>query len=533
MGDRYGRISGGKVILSLLLGASLSTLAAEKPNILVVTIDDMNCDSVGAFGCKVKGTTPNLDAFAADGIRFKHAHVHASSCIPSRNTVMTGRYMFNSGVEGFYAVPKEQVTYKTTPELLRDRGYFTMIRGKSSHSMPYYPYPAWDINFDLELKEKSENSRKVETFYSYTKKGIEAAKKAGKPFYYAIDIHDPHTALYSFAFKKGELSTKLNKQDIDNPPSRIYTPDEITMPSYLPDTPLSRKEMAAYYSSVRRADDSFGKIIQALKDTGSYDNTVVLFFSDHGMPFPFAKTAMYYHSTHTPLMARWPGVSQSGAVDDEHVIGTIDIQPTLMEIIGEEKPKGIDGNSFASILQGKKQEGREFVYTTYEENVGGNRQPARAVISKSHTYICNIWSDGVRKFATATKGMATTSEMFRLAKAGDKQMVARAELFEHSTPEQFFDVQKDPDGMNNLMESKEHAALIEKHKAAMIRYMETYRDPMLEVYQKRNDKAFVEAYLSKLDKASQMRRQDASFSRSGKAKAAKKKRQKGNKGQKK
>ena len=71
----------------------------------MLTVDDMNCDSVGVFGCKVPQTTPNIDRLAADSLRFNHAHVHASSCVPSRNIVMTGRYLYNSGVEGFYAVP--------------------------------------------------------------------------------------------------------------------------------------------------------------------------------------------------------------------------------------------------------------------------------------------------------------------------------------------------------------------------------------------------------------------------------------------
>jgi len=481
----------------LVFGAVLSVQA--KMNILVLTVDDMNCDSVGVFGCTTLDTTPNMDRFAEDGFRFKHAHVHATSCIPSRNVVQTGRYLYNSGVEGFYAVPPEQVTYKTTPDIFRDNGYFTMIRGKSSHSSPYHPYPGWDINFDNELKEKHINIRDTKTFYEYTKKGVEAAKAAGKPFYFSMDIHDPHTALYSFSFKKGKLSTGLNGQDKDNPPSRIFKDDEITMPKFLPDTPLARKEVTAYYNSVRRADDSFGNVIRALKDEGVYDNTLIVFFSDHGMPFPFAKTAMYYHSTHTPLMVRWPGVTQSGTMDDEHVIGTVDILPTLLEVTGVEAPDGLDGRSFASILKGGKQENREFAYVMYEENVGGNRQPMRGVTSKDYTYICNLWSDGERKFATATKGMATTKEMERLAKEGDKYMQERCDLFTYSVPEQFFDLNKDADGLSNLIGNPEYQQLIAKQQKQMVQAMKASNDPMLEIYPNRTDKTAVADYLSKLD----------------------------------
>jgi N-sulfoglucosamine sulfohydrolase len=486
-----------KLIVLMMWGTAFC--ASAKMNILVLTVDDMNCDSIGVYGCTTPDTTPNIDAFTKEGFRFRHAHVHATSCIPSRNVVQTGRYLYNSGVEGFYAVPRESVTYPTTPDILREHGYFTMIRGKASHSSPYHPYPAWDIVFDDVIRERKINMRSVKSFYDLTKEGIEAAQAADKPFYYAIDIHDPHLALYSFSYKKGKVSTALHGQDKDNPPSRIFKDDEITMPGFLPDTPLSRKELTAYYNSVRRADDSFGSVMRALKDTGTWDNTLVVFFSDHGMPFPFAKTAMYYHSTHTPLMVRWPGVTIGGTADDEHVVGTVDILPTLLEAIGIEEPEGLDGRSLASILKGGRQDNREFVYVMYEENVGGNRQPMRGITSKNHTYICNLWADGERRFATATRGTATAAEMFRLAQEGDEYMQRRAKLYDHSVPEQFFDVNRDADGLNNLIGNPEYRELIEKHREQMAGVMKASGDPMTEIYGKRTDKAAVAEYLSGLD----------------------------------
>ena len=497
-------------------------LAGDKPNILVLTVDDMNCDSVGVFGCEVEGSTPNMDKFATESMRFAHAHVHASSCIPSRNTVMTGRFMFNSGVEGFYAVPKEKVQYRTTPDILRDNGYFTIIRGKSHHSMPYNPYPAWDINFDEELKASKVNTRHPQTFYDYTLKGIEAAKKAEKPFYYSMDIHDPHTALYGFSGKDGK-GTKHLRQDKDNPPSRIFSPEEIKVPKFLPDTPLSRREVAAYYSSVRRADDSFGRVIQALKDAGVYENTLIVFFSDHGMPFPFAKTAMYYHSTHTPLMVRVPELTRPGTVDTRHVVGMVDLLPTLMELTDLPVEPGLDGRSFAPILHGDSQDGRDFTYVMYEENVGGNRQPMRAVVAKDFTYICNLWSDGERRFSTATRGMASYAEIERLARAGNQHAQQRLELFLHSVPEQLFDINKDPDGLDNLMANPEYTEQLQKMQAQMLQTMEQHQDPIIDVFRSREDVDAVAKYLKQLDRESLERRKDIRFSRNGKLKVKKKK----------
>jgi N-sulfoglucosamine sulfohydrolase len=387
--------------------------------------------------------------------------------------------------------------------------------------MPYYPYPAWDINFDLELKEKRVNVRDVKTFYEYTKKGVDAAKDAGKPFYYAIDIHDPHTALYRFSHKKGKVITEIGA-DKNNPPSRIFKDDEIIMPGFLPDTPLARQEMTAYYNSVRRADDSFGQVMKAIKDAGEWDNTLIVFFSDHGMPFPFAKTAMYYHSSHTPLMVRWPGVTKGGHFDDEHVVGMVDTMPTLLEAVGIPAPEGIDGRSWVSILKGGKQDGREFTYTMYEMNVGGNCQPMRAVVSTDHTYICNLWSDGERKFATATKGMATTAEMFRLAEEGDKYMQERSDLFTYSVPEQFFDVNKDADGLNNLIGNPEYKQLIKRHQKQMEVFMKVSNDPMKDIYQNRTDAPAVKAYLEAMDEVSAYCKKHPEIYKRGYAEKAKK-----------
>lgn len=503
------------VLISLLFLTTQTTSAAEKPlNILMLTVDDMNCDSIGVFGCKVPETTPNLNKFAQTAMRFNHAHVHASSCVPSRNIVMTGRYLYNSGIEGFYAVPSSIKKNPTIPEFLKDNGYFIMIRGKESHTMPYHPFPKWDIDFgDGRLKE---NSRHPDSFYKYTKEGIEAAKKAGKPFYYNININDPHLALYNWKSRSGKPG--LNRQDIDNPPSRIYKPEEMYVHKFLPDTPLVREELTAYYSTVRRADDSVGQIMKALKETGSLENTVVIFFSDHGMPFPFAKTANYYHSTKTPLMIRWPNVTKPGHIDNDHVVGTIDLFPTINELLKLSKPDGLDGRSLSPILHGKKQENRDYVYTMYEENVGGNRQPTRSVISKDYGYIVNIWSDGERKFATATRGMASTREIKRLAADGDTQMQHRLSMFEHRVPEEFYHYAKDPDGINNLIFNSKHKKQINQFRKQTIEFMKQSNDPLLKIYRSRDDEKVVQTYLQKLDEESKARKQQPEIYRRGGAK---------------
>ena len=115
----------------------------EQPNILLITADDMNWDAVGAYGCAVAETTPNIDRLAAQGIRFHHAHVTIAVCQPSRSTLMTGRYPHRNGGEGFFHLRKPGLP--VLPDLLRTNGYRVGILGKVVHSTPYEDL-LWDIN---------------------------------------------------------------------------------------------------------------------------------------------------------------------------------------------------------------------------------------------------------------------------------------------------------------------------------------------------------------------------------------------------
>lgn len=131
------------IIVSALLcaaGASLAAAEDERPNILFISVDDMNCDSVGVYGCRLPGTTPNMDRLASQSLRFAHAHVIVGNCMPSRNAMFSGRYPHNNGVEGFYQVRNPD--YPVLADLMQANGYFTGIRHKVSHSTPYHPYPA-------------------------------------------------------------------------------------------------------------------------------------------------------------------------------------------------------------------------------------------------------------------------------------------------------------------------------------------------------------------------------------------------------
>ena len=127
---------------------------------------------------------------------------------------------------------------------------------------------------------------------------------------------------------------------------------------------------------------------------GATEDTVVVFLSDNGMAFPFAKSNCYLHSTRTPLVVRWPGVVAAGSVEAERFVEGIDLAPTILEVLGLPADPGADGRSFAPLFRGEAQAGRDQVVTVFHETVYGRRYEMRAIQDAGHGYIWNEWSDG-------------------------------------------------------------------------------------------------------------------------------------------
>jgi N-sulfoglucosamine sulfohydrolase len=477
--------------LLLLCPAVLSA----QPNLLIITTDDMSCDSVGVYGCKLKDSTPNMDRLAERSLRFNHAHVVVGNCMPSRNVMWSGRYPHNNRIEGFRAMGKQEKNYPVLGDLMKEAGYFTGIRHKVSHSTPYSPFP-WDIVLGDEKKDDVKNAA---SWGQAATKGIEAAKAAGKPFCLMLNIADPHKPFYA----EGNRGDTVPDENV---PSRAFTAEEVPVPGFLHDDPVIRKELAHYYSSVRRADDSVGAILEALNASGQEERTIIVFLSDHGMPLPFAKTQLYHHSTRTPLMVRWPGVTKDGAVDDEHVISTVDLLPTILDMLDVSKPSGFDGTSFAGVLKGKKEPERTMAFKEYNENSGGQRTPMRSVQTKDYVYIFNLWSNGTRVMSGATAGTSTCRQMRVLAKT-DPQIAARIDLFDHRVPEEAYEVSYDPDALTNLIDKPEHTAQVAALEKALEAWMVRTKDPLLEVFRKRDDAAFREEFM-KGQEAAQKSRKD-------------------------
>jgi N-sulfoglucosamine sulfohydrolase len=474
----------------LLFGLGQSAVVAatgERPNILLLTVDDMNCDSIGAFGCKVAGTTPNIDRLASQGMKFERAHVTIAVCQPCRNTWLCGRYPHRSGGEGFHSLRFEDVP--ATPELLHDAGYLVGLIGKNGHCKPH-PSFTWDFD-----RPGPGGGRDPAGYGEQVKLFLEQAKQAGKPFFLMANSHDPHRPFYG-----NDSRFKYEVPGGPAVPSRVFKPEEVVVPGFLPDIPEVRREIGEYYSSVRRADDTVGAILKALEDSGMAEQTAVVFLSDHGMALPFAKTNCYYHSTRTPWIVRWPGKVASGSVDSEHLISGVDVTPTLLNIAGLESPAGVDGRTIVPLLDGKSQEDRDMVFTQFHQTSGRNRYPMRAVTTKKFLYIYNPWADGARRFKNESQAGRTMNAMLAAAPES-KDIADRCQLFLYRTPEELYDLTLDPDATVNLIGAPQYAADAKRLKTALQDWMRETKDPALTPFDHLGDEAARAEFMRQQDEA--------------------------------
>ncbi len=488
-------------LFGLLAFAALlvpSVRASEgKPNILIITVDDMSADSLGVYGCDVPDTSPSIDEFAQSALRFNHAHVHVGNCMPGRNIMWSGLFSHVNGVEGF--VQNREPDYPVLCDLAQQAGYFAAIRGKVTHSTPYHPY-AWDAVLDKSEDGRAFHIKDPQSYGESTRQGIELARKANKPFCLLINISDPHKPFYSVG-KGGE---KFNDPFV---PTRVFTADEVAVPGFLFEDDVVREELALYYSSVRRADDAFREVMRALEDSGQSGETFVMFLSDHGMPLPFAKTQLYHHSTHTPLMIRWPGVTTPDSIDNHHMVSAIDFVPTLLDVMKHEHPTPdrLHGRSFEPLLRGESQSDRDFVILQYNENSGGFRHPMRGIQTREYLYLYNPWSNGERKFATATTGTATYRQMVKRA-AEEADIAARLQLFDHRVVEEFYAVSNDPDCQENLHGYTEHRERIGQMRRKLAESLAAMNDPVAPLLADVQDVAKRKAYMEREDARTNARR---------------------------
>ncbi|MDX2031165.1 MAG: sulfatase [Blastocatellia bacterium] len=423
-------------LIVLLLSTQALAQSATRPNVVLIIADDLAWEDSGAYGNPKVGT-PNIDRLAREGMKFTRAFVTISSCSPSRSSLITGRYPHSTDAEQLHwPLPPEQVTFV---EKLKAAGYWTAASGK------WHLGEAIKNRFDL-VDDPGEAG-----FQTDPKTGKMLAKDdsgaAGwlpvmrqrpkdRPFFLWFAALDPH------------------RDYAENSIAKPHNPADVIVPPHLPDTPEVRYELALYYDEITRLDDNVGKVIAELERQGVADNTLILFMSDNGRPFPGAKTTMYDTGIHTPLLARWPKGIKRGSVA-EGLVSSVDLAPTILQLTGVAIPATVQGRSFAAILKNPKARIRDAIYA--EKNWHDYEDRVRALRTERFKYIRNDYPD-LAGTPSADAGRSPTMDAIRRLHKAGKLTAQQARIFLKPRPvEELYDITADPQELDNLATNPRYA----------------------------------------------------------------------------
>jgi len=484
--------------LSPLLKAA-SNDKPKKMNIVIITTDDNDAESLGCFGCQLPDITPNMDALASKGFRFEHAHACSPTCQPCRLSLMTGRYPQTNGAVGHGDPIRTDVP--TLAMTLKKAGYYTAIVGKIGN---YLPYPSFDWSKDKDSKggwlsadtwdDTSDGYwsmwRSPEGFYKGTKELVSDAKKQEKQFFLHLNTSDPHRPWPGSVDEVNHMARMSNskrRMPSLRPYPKNYSPWEVPVPPYLPDLAGVRVDVAQYYSGLHNADKAVGRILDALKEEGVYEDTIIICFGDQGASLPTSKQNLYRYSTRIPLIIRWPGMKE-GAVIDKTMVSVIDIMPTILDSLDIEV-KDMDGQSILPLLEGKTDSCREYIQTSYNYALPGVQAfPMRAVQNKEYLYIFNSWcgesniNPKGRLFYNGEPLNGLCWKSMVEAARSDKELKKRVDFIEQRVPEEFYDLTKDPFCLNNLISDPSQKDRVQSFKKLVENQMIETNDPLLEKF---------------------------------------------------
>lgn len=361
----FGSIAAVALFTQVFLGESQANTA--RPNVLFLMADDMRADMIGALGNPVI-KTPNLDALARSAFVFRNAYCLGSNqpavCFPSRCMLLSGRAYFREGVLNSGDPPN-------LPVSMKQAGYVTYHNGKSGNVAKQI-HKHFDFNSYVPDQEERTSGEPGKILVDQTIAFLRERKR-DKPFclYLAFaNPHDPRVAAqkYRDLYDREQIPLPRNALPLhpfDN--GEMTVRDEKLAP--WPRTPEEiRKQLHEYYAVISGMDFHLGRLLQSLKETGEFDNTVIIFSSDHGLAMGshglMGKQNLYEHSMKSPLLFAGPKVPRGSS---DALVYLLDIFPTICELVGTEVPAGLDGKSLVSVMRGESSGVRETLCTAYRD----------------------------------------------------------------------------------------------------------------------------------------------------------------------
>ncbi|MCB1231808.1 MAG: sulfatase-like hydrolase/transferase [Verrucomicrobiae bacterium] len=420
------------LLLTLAVAAlsALSLQAADKPNILWITSED-NGPHLGCYGDKY-AVSPHLDALAKKSLRYTRASSTAPVCAPARTTVISGIYPPATGAEHMRSMTKLPEAFEMFPCYLREAGYYCTNNSKE------------DYNLEKTGQVWDESSKKA-----HWKNRAE-----GQPFFAVFNYTISH---------ESQIRNKIDDKD------RIHDPAGARIPAYHPDTPEVRKDWAQYYDRITMMDKQCGDALKELEDAGVADDTIIVYWGDHGSGMPRNKRWPYNSGLNVPMIVHFPDKWKDLAPKEytaggtsERMVGFIDLAPTMLSIAGIEPKAWMQGDAFAGKFE---TEAPEFSFG-FRGRMDERYDLVRTVMDQRYVYIRNYMPHRIYGQYIAYMFQTPTTQVWHDLYEAGKLNEAQSHFWEKKPAEELYDLQSDPDEVNNLAGSAEHQEVLEKMRKA-------------------------------------------------------------------
>ncbi|MGJ8656584.1 MAG: sulfatase family protein [Akkermansiaceae bacterium] len=433
--------------ISLSLGAlaaftlcNLTSQAAEKPNILWLTSEDNNVTWVGCYG-NPHAETPNIDRLATEGFQYMHAYANAPVCAPSRSTWITGVHAVSMGTHPMrsrYDIPHDKIPYY--PDLLRKNGYYTGNSNKTDYNIGgREDKECWDNPGDVDWQ----------------------VLKKKQPFFQVINFKESHESRAQGNVEK-----------------TIHDPADTQLRKYHPDLPDVRKNYAKYHDAVKRMDADVGKALEMLEKSRLAENTIVIYNSDHGGVLPRSKRYLFESGLHAPLVIRIPEkfkalrpANPGSKVD--RLVSFVDMPKTWLSLTGSNIPKVMQGTVFL----GENAEPENDYHFAFRSRMDERNENSRAVCDKQFLYIRNYmpYTPWMQKLNFLWK-MKASQAWDEHVKSGKATEVESRWFSPKGYTEELYDMTKDSDNVNNLIESPEFSEVSKRMRVQLRGWQESVYD---------------------------------------------------------
>ena len=441
---RHGYNFGMRFLLSLL-GLCAGIHAADQPNILWITAEDMS-PTLGCYGDEYS-VSPNIDRLAKESVRYTKAFASAPVCSPSRSCLITGCYptsLSTQQMRSGFAIPEDMRGF---PEHLRKRGYYTSNNVKTDYNTGNYAgivKHSW--NESSATAHWRKRPEKAQSFFS---------------IFNLMTSHQSRSMVWPYARFKEEVQNKLS-------PGDIHDPKKVTLPPYYPDSQLIRRELARFYDCVSAMDKEVGAILSQLEEDGLMENTIVFFYSDHGSGMPRHKRALLDSGMHVPLLIRFPkkwqhfAPGKPGSTTDR-LVSFVDYAPTVLNLLGLPIPEAMQGEPF---LGSKSAPPRRYVYG-HRDRVDEVRDLARSVRDQRYLYIRNYMPHLGYNQPTAWPDNGEIRHDFYRLTSEQKMSAAQWHFAGPTRPvEELYDCEVDPQNLENLAGSEKHQKILNRLRKA-------------------------------------------------------------------